>query len=571
MLTLAFRPRLVTEIAHYSKEKFRADLLAGFTVGIVAVPLAMAFAIASGVTPEQGLVTAVVAGLIISALGGSRLCIGGPTGAFIVVLYAILAKYGWANLMICTMMAGAMLVVMGALKLGRLIRFVPNSVIIGFTNGIAVLIALSQIKDFFGLSIAKMPGEFFGIVKALAAALPSAHWPSMLLALCCFLFLNLWPARLSRYVPSPFLVLVFATLATVFVDTGIATIGSKFGGISAVMPAPRLPEFNIEQLGSLIPPALTIALLAAIESLLCAVVADKQTNDHADANQELIAQGIANLVSPLFGGLAATSAMARTSANIKNGAATPIAGCVHALTVLLVLLVASPLAKHIPLPALAAILMWVAMNMGEWREFKTLRQYTPLRNATLISTFLLTVLFDLTIAVEVGMVFATLLLIKRLTEAASVQRIDNLAKDADAPPMPLPEGVAALRLRGALFFGVVDRLEAGFATLLLMPMQPHPPRVNLIVLDFLEVIYLDSTALETIRRFGETCRKWGIDVIIFGLGEQPRSLFARTGADHEFGLDHVVESRRQALDLVIWRRITKQITPPDSVELRVAR
>ena len=558
-LRSAFHPRVLRELSHYNAQKFRADLLAGVTVGIVAVPLAMAFAIASGVTPEQGLVTAVVAGLIISALGGTRLCIGGPTGAFIVVLYAILTKYGWANLMICTMMAGAMLVVMGAMKLGRLIRFVPNSVIIGFTNGIAVLIALSQIKDFFGLPIANLPGEFFGIVKVLAAALPSTHWPSLLLAVACFAFLHLWPLRLSRYVPSPFLVLVFATLATVFFDSGIATIGSKFGDIKAVLPAPRLPEFTIEQLGSLIPPALTIALLAAIESLLCAVVADKQTNDHADANQELIAQGIANLVSPLFGGLAATSAMARTSANIKNGAATPIAGCVHAFTVLLVLLVASPLAKHVPLPALAAILMWVAMNMGAWREFKALRQYTPLRNATLISTFLLTVLFDLTIAVEVGMVFATLLLIKRLTEAASVQRIDNLAKDADAPPLLLPEGVAALRLRGALFFGVIDRLEAGFASLLLLPMQPGPPLVSLIVLDFLEVIYLDSTALETIRRFGGTCRMAGISVIIFGLGEQPRSLFTRTGADLEFGSENVVVTRRQALDLVIWRRITGQI------------
>ena len=558
-LRSAFHPRVLRELSHYNAQKFRADLLAGVTVGIVAVPLAMAFAIASGVTPEQGLVTAVVAGLIISALGGTRLCIGGPTGAFIVVLYAILTKYGWANLMICTMMAGAMLVVMGAMKLGRLIRFVPNSVIIGFTNGIAVLIALSQIKDFFGLPIANLPGEFFGIVKVLAAALPSTHWPSLLLAVACFAFLHLWPLRLSRYVPSPFLVLVFATLATVFFDSGIATIGSKFGDIKAVLPAPRLPEFTIEQLGSLIPPALTIALLAAIESLLCAVVADKQTNDHADANQELIAQGIANLVSPLFGGLAATSAMARTSANIKNGAATPIAGCVHAFTVLLVLLVASPLAKHVPLPALAAILMWVAMNMGAWREFKALRQYTPLRNATLISTFLLTVLFDLTIAVEVGMVFATLLLIKRLTEAASVQRIDNLAKDADAPPLLLPEGVAALRLRGALFFGVIDRLEAGFASLLLLPMQPDPPLVSLIVLDFLEVIYLDSTALETIRRFGGTCRMAGISVIIFGLGEQPRSLFTRTGADLEFGPENVVVTRRQALDLVIWRRITGQI------------
>jgi SulP family sulfate permease len=552
MLSLAFRPRLATELAQYSSDKFRADALAGLTVGIVAVPLAMAFAIASGVSPEQGLITAVIAGLIISALGGTRLCIGGPTGAFIVVLYSILSKYGWANLMICTMMAGVILVIMGIAKLGVLIRFVPNSVIIGFTNGIAVLIALSQIKDFFGLPIAKMPGEFFGIVKTLASALPQMHWPSLLLALACFAFLKLWPAHLSRYVPSPFLVLIFSTLITLASDTGIATIGSKFGEIKATLPMPQMPTITLEQIGSLIPPALTIALLAAIESLLCAVVADKQTNDRADPNQELVAQGLANIVSPLFGGLAATSAMARTSANIKNGAATPVSGCIHAVTVLLVLLVASPLAKHVPLPALAAILMWVAFNMGDWHEFASMRRYTPLRNATLISTFLLTVLFDLTIAVEVGMVLATLLLIKRLTEAATVQTIDNLAKDADAPPMLLPVGTTALRLRGALFFGVVDRLEAGFDAL---------PNASVVVLDFLEVIYLDSTALESIRRFGETCRARNIEVILFGLGAQPRSLFERTGLDHAFGVEHVVETRRQALDLVIWRKIQQQIQP----------
>ncbi len=557
MFSLAFRPRLIAELATYSAEKFRADALAGLTVGIIAVPLAMAFAIASGVAPEQGLITAFVAGLIISALGGTRLCVGGPTGAFIVVLYSILSKYGWANLLICTMMAGAILVFMGLAKLGILIRFVPNSVIIGFTNGIAVLIALSQIKDFFGLPIAKMPGEFFGIVKTIAAALPQMHWPSLVLALACFAFLRIWPARLSRYVPSPFLVLIFSTIATLGFETGIATIGSKFGEIKASIPLPEIPTITLEHLGSLIPPAVTIALLAAIESLLCAVVADKQTNDRADANQELIAQGLANLISPLFGGLAATSAMARTSANIKNGATTPIAGCIHAITVLVVLLVASPLAKHVPLPALAAILMWVAFNMGDWHEFRSLHRYTPLRNATLISTFLLTVLFDLSIAVEVGMVLATLLLIKRLTEAASVQTIDNLAKDADAPPMPLPPGTSGLRLRGALFFGIVDRLEAGFDAL---------PKSSLVVLDFLEVIYLDSTALEAIKRFQEMSHANGVEVILFGLGPQPRSLFERTGLDKAFGLDHVVETRRQALDLVIWRNIQKQIQVSPNAE-----
>ena len=542
MISLAFKPRLLDELAHYSPNKFRADLLAGVTVGIVAVPLAMAFAIASGVTPEQGLITAIVAGFLISALGGTRLCIGGPTGAFVVVLYAILAKYGWANLMICTMMAGCMLIAMGMFKLGALIRFIPNSVIIGFTNGIAALIALSQIKDFLGLPIASMPGEFFGIVKALTGNIQHAHWQSVLLAVACFAFLKYWPARFSRWVPAPFIVLVVATLATVFIDSGIATVGTKFGDIKASIPMPTLPDFTIEQLGSLIPPALTIALLAGIESLLCAVVADKHTQDHADPNQELIAQGVANVVSPLFGGLAATSAMARTSANIRNGAQTPVAGCIHAVTLLLVLLIAAPLAKHVPLPALAAILMWVALNMGEWREFKVLRQYTPMRNATLVSTFLLTVLFDLTVAVQVGMVLATLLLIKRLTEAVVVQRIINLAKDADAPPLVLPSDVAALRVRGALFFGVADKLQRGLHGL---------PKSRAIILDFHEVIYLDSTALDVLRAYFHLCAQSNTLLIICGLGAQPKSLFQRTGFDRETGALRVVDTRRQALDLAL--------------------
>jgi len=542
MSALAFRPRLVAELGRYSVEKLRADVLAGITVGIVAVPLAMAFAIASGVKPEQGLITAIIAGFLISALGGTRLCIGGPTGAFVVVLYAILARYGWANLLICTMMAGVMLIAMGVFKMGMLIRFIPNSVIIGFTNGIAVLIALSQVKDFFGLSIDKMPGEFFGIVKALGAAMHTAHWPAIVLAAASLALLKYWPQRFARWVPAPFVVLLAATLATAFVDTGIATIGSRFGEIRASIPAPEFPAFTIEQLGSLIVPAFTIALLAGIESLLCAVVADKSTQDHADPNQELLAQGIANLVTPLFGGLAATSAMARTSANIRNGARTPVAGCVHALTLLAVLLVAAPLAVHVPLPALAAILVWVALNMGEWREFKALRQYTPMRNATLVTTFALTVLFDLTVAVQIGMLLATLLLIKRLTEAASLQPIDNLAKDPDAPSLAVPPGASALRLRGALFFGVSDKLENGLAAI---------PATRVVVLDFLEVIYLDSTALEVIRGFVRERAKQKTVVVIYGLGVQPRSLFARTGADQEIGEERIVSTRRQALDVAL--------------------
>jgi sulfate permease, SulP family len=535
-----FKPRLVTELEHYTRDKFRADFFSGVTIGIIAVPLAMAFAIASGVSPEQGLITAIVAGFIMAAFGGARLCVGGPTGAFIVVLYAILAKHGWANLVICTIMAGFILVLLGVFKLGGLIRFIPNSVIIGFTNGIAVLIALSQIKDLLGLSIVHMPGEFFGIVKTIWQHLHMTHWPSLAMAAACFAFLFLWPKDWSRRVPSPFIVVIVATLALRFDSFGIATIGSRFGDISATFPAPQFPQFELAQLGPLIAPAITIALLAAIESLLCAVVADKQTRDHSNPNQELIGQGLANIVTPLFGGLAATSAMARTSANVKNGAQTPISAIIHAFVVLLFLLVAAPLAKHVPFPALAAILLWVAYGMGEWREFARMKRYTPLRNATLITTFALTVLFNITVAVEVGMLLAAFLLIKRLTEAASVDTVTDLAKDIDAPSLALPPSVAALRLRGALFFGVSEKLEASLRV---------PPQSHVVIVDMLEVIYLDTNAAEILQNFAREQIAAQREIVFFGLSAQVESLFRRIGFADELGRDRIVQTRRQALDL----------------------
>jgi sulfate permease, SulP family len=535
-----FKPRLVTELEHYTRDKFRADFFAGVTIGIIAVPLAMAFAIASGVSPEQGLVTAIIAGFIMAAFGGARLCVGGPTGAFIVVLYAILAKHGWSNLVICTMMAGLILIALGALKLGGLIRFIPNSVIIGFTNGIAVLIALSQIKDLLGLSISHMPGEFFGIVKTIWQHQHMTHWPSLAMAAACFVFLFLWPKDWSRRVPSPFIVVIVATLVLQFDHFGIATIGSRFGEISATFPAPQFPQFELTQLGPLIAPAITIALLVAIESLLCAVVADKQTRDHSDPNQELIGQGLANIITPLFGGLAATSAMARTSANIKNGAQTPIAAIIHAVVVLLFLLVAAPLAKHVPFPALAAILLWVAYGMGEWRAFRDMKRYTPLRNVTLVTTFALTVLFNITIAVEVGMLLAAFLLIKRLTEAASIETLTDLAKDVDAPSLALPPSVAALRLRGALFFGVSDKLEASLRV---------PPQSHVVVIDMLEVIYLDTNAAEILQNFAREQIAAHREIVFFGLSAQVESLFRRIGFADELGRDRIVQTRRQALEL----------------------
>jgi sulfate permease, SulP family len=546
-LLASFRPALIKYTKHYTRADFRADFFAGITIGVIALPLAMAFAIASGVKPEQGLITAIIAGFIISALGGTRHCIGGPTGAFVVVLYGVLLQYGWQNLVICTIMAGVMLVAMGALRMGALIRFVPQSVIMGFTNGIAVLIALSQLRDALGLQIAAMPGEFFGVIRALFAHAASAHWPTCVLAALCLFGLFAWPPAWAKRLPAPVVMLAMASFAVwalerAGVSTGIATIGSRFGGVPQTLPALQWPQIELEKLGKLLPPAITIALLAAIESLLCAVVADQQTHatrdQKHDANQELIAQGIANIVSPLFGGIAATGAIARTSANIRNGAVSPVSGIIHALVLLSILLIAAPLATHIPLAVLAAILLWVAFNMGDWRAFAEMKRYTLFRNLTFIATFLLTVIFDLTIAVEVGMVLATLLLIKRLTAAARVEEVSALHQDDDAPALPIPADCRAFRLHGALFFGVAEQVEAALAAPL--------AGVRAVALEMREVIYLDSTVLTTLTEFIDRAQVSGVRVVVVALDAQAYDLMRRTGLLAKLATEDVVRTRRQA-------------------------
>ena len=416
MIRLSFRPRLVEALRTITRESFLADLSAGLTVGIIALPLAMAFAIGSGVKPEAGIVTAIVAGFLISALGGTRVAVGGPTGAFIVIVYGIVDRYGFANLVICTLMAGAMLVAMGFFRLGGLIKFVPQPVIVGFTNGIAVLIFLAQIRDFLGLRVDKVPAEFFSMVETIWGHLPTAHWPAIVMSVGGLLLLRLWPKEWARRAPPTVLLLVAATGLTALAGLPVETIGSRFGGIPRALPMPGLPEITLAQLRDLIVPAFTIALLAAIESLLCAVVADKMTRDRHDANQELMAQGIANFASGLFGGIPATGAIARTTANIKSGALTPIAGMIHAVVLLLIILIAAPLAKSVPLAALSAILMSVAIDMGEWEVFRTFHRHSFTRNLKLFSVFFVTVVFDLTIAVELGMLISALILIAHIAE-----------------------------------------------------------------------------------------------------------------------------------------------------------
>ena len=523
-----FRPRLLDALKGYRREDFSSDLGAGLTVAVVALPLAMAFAIASGLKPEAGLFTTIIAGFLIAALGGSRVQIGGPAGAFIVIVYGIVERYGVANLIIATALSGVLLFLMGLFKLGTLVRFIPIAVIIGFTNGIAVLVALSQVKDFLGLRIEKMPGDFFGILGALWQHAHTLNPWALGVAALSLLIVVGWqrwmPAlgpkvqfsgKLSS-VPGSIVALVIATAVVGLFNLPVETIGSRFGGIPAALPEFTPPSFSWESARFLLMPTITLALLGAIESLLCARVADGVIGDRHDPNQELMAQGLANFVTPLFGGMPATGTIARTMTNVKSGARTPVAGMVHALALLLVILVAAPLAGSIPLATLAAILMFVAWNMGEWREFTHLKNYRVPYRVTLVGVFLLTVIFDLTVAVQFGILAACLTFIYRISSLSRSERLGA----ADHPTLTGHESrVQAWRLYGALFFG---------ATKLIEQLEDELPQHTL-VLDLKNVIYLDSTGAEALESLVKTCRKRGVRLIVAGLMGQPLDIARRTG------------------------------------------
>ncbi len=527
-LLAPFRPYLVEALRGYSTQMFARDLSAGATVGIVALPLAMAFAMASGLKPEAGIITAIISGFLISALGGSRVQIGGPAGAFIVIVYGILQRYGLSNLVIATAMSGVMLFLMGLFKLGTLIRFIPVAVVIGFTNGIAVLIALSQIKDFLGLQVVKMPADFFGILGTLQHALHTTNLQAAGIAagsLAIIIFWQFWLPRLGHdsprakrfsVVPGSVIALILATLAVSSLDLQVDTIGSRFGGIPASLPALEWPAFSWESARFLLVPATTLALLGAIESLLCARVADGMIDDRHNPNQELMAQGVANFFTPFFGGMPATGTIARTVTNIKSGAASPVAGMVHALVLLLIVLIAAPLANHVPLAALAAVLMFVAWNMGEWRAFLHLRQYRVPYRITLLAVFLLTVIFDLTVAVEVGLIAACVTFIYRISSLSRSETVE-LSIKPEQPGEPAP--VAAHRLYGALFFGAVQLVEA---------IENALPKKTLVV-DLKNVIYVDSSGADALMNLARSCQKKQVRLILCGLAHQPLDIAKRCG------------------------------------------
>ena len=543
-----FRPRLLDALKSYDGAQFGRDLGAGLTVGIVALPLAMAFAIASGVKPEAGIFTAIIAGFLISALGGSHVQIGGPAGAFIVIVYGIVERYGLANLLISTVLAGGLLFTMGLFKLGALVRYVPVPIIIGFTNGIAVLIALSQLKDLLGLDIDKMPSDFFAQIQALWQHLGSFNPLAPAIGLACLAVVVLWPKsytmpehpsglwgklrRLAAHLPGTIIALAGATLATALFALPVETIGSRFGGIPQSLPAFELPAFSWTTVKQLLIPTLTIALLGAIESLLCARVADNATEfPRHDPNQELMAQGVANVVTPFFGGIPATGTIARTVTNIRAGAATPVAGIVHALTLLAVVLLAAPLAVHVPLAALAGILMFVAWNMGEWHEFARLKRFSPQYRTILVGTFVLTVVFDLTVAVEVGLVLACVFFIWRMGQLFSVR---------PHAPQPMPEGVAAFELFGSLFFGAVGKIEA-------LPAQ-LPEGTRAVVLEMHRLISMDTSGLESLQQLHRVLQRRGIALVLADVNEQPLSLMRRSGFEATIGADAIVPNVAAAAD-----------------------
>ena len=534
-----FRPCLIDALEGYDRKRFFRDLGAGATVGIVALPLAMAFAIASGLKPEAGIWTAIIAGFLISALGGSAVQIGGPAGAFIVIVYGIVERYGLPNLLIATACAGVLLFLLGLFKLGTLVRYVPVSIVVGFTNGIAALILISQLKDWLGLAIDRMPADVFSQLHLLGTRLGTVNLHAFGLGLVCLAGLFVWPlllhdesrvghavrrvfggltetpaVRLGARLPGPIVALITLTSMAWLLDFPVETIGTRFGGIPQGLPEFALPDFSWETVKQLVTPTVTIALLGAVESLLCARVADQSgSQPRHDPNQELMAQGIANLVTPFFGGMPATGTIARTMINVRAGASSPIAGIVHALTLLLVVLLAAPLAGHVPLSVLAGILLFVAWNMGEWREFmpSRLRLFSRHYRLLMLGTFFLTVVFDLTVAVQAGIVLACVLFIRRMSALFTVEL------------MSLQPPVLTYRLSGALFFGAVTKLDEASRAI------ARAPRGMTVVLDATQLFSIDASGVDALRQLHQVVLGRGGVLRIESLQRHPREVIERSG------------------------------------------
>jgi SulP family sulfate permease len=536
-------PKSVLCLKSYTPRLFMADLVAGITVGLVALPLSMAFAIASGMPPQAGLYCAIVAGFVISTLGGSSTQIGGPTGAFVVVVFGIVAKYGVDGLFMCTLLAGIILLIMGATGLGMAVRFIPRPVVVGFTNGIAIIIASTQIKDFFGLKIDKVPGDFASRILTLAHSFPSFSPTETALAVSALIVIILFMVFVKN-VPGYIVALFAGTAAVVIFKLPVATIGTRFGGIPSGFPTLKVPHFRIELLRPLISPAVTIAMLGAIESLMSAVVSDRMSGDKHNSNVELVGQGIANILSPLFGGLPATGAIARTATNIRSGAKTPVAGIIHSLTLLAIVLFAAPLAKFIPLSVLAAILWMVAYNMGEWREIPELLKLSRFEVGTWLVTLLLTVFADLTVAVEVGMILAALVFIRKVTQSTTVSEVTAAyIREGQVHILQhkeIPAYVSIFRIHGPFLFGATDKLEAIVSRL------PDLPPV--IILRLRNMTAIDSTGLQALQKLADQIHASGRKLILCGAGEQPSKRLREAEFHDHLGSGNICGNVAEALD-----------------------
>ena len=537
-----FIPKSIQCLRHYSGRTFLADLVAGVTVGLVALPLAMAFAISSGVQPQAGLYCAIVAGFLISALGGSRSQIGGPTGAFVVVVSGIVAEYGIDGLFNCTLIAGVLLVLLGITGLGTAVKYIPRPVVVGFTNGIAVLIASTQIKDFFGLRIESVPGDFIGRMRVLAAHWDSASTEATLVA-CAALLLIVVVTRFVKRVPGTIVALLAGTFVAWQFHLPLETIETRFGGIPRGLPHVSIPALRPDLALHLLSPALTITMLGAIESLLSAVVADRMSGDKHNPNVELFAQGVANVCSPLFGGLPATGAIARTATNIRSGARTPVAGMIHALTLLAILLVAAPLAGHVPLCILAAILLVVSYRMGEWREIPEILKLSAADIAVWAITFGLTVFADLTVAVEAGMILAALVYIRQVTLTTTVAKVTpEYVRAGFAHSLQtnaVPAEVAVFRVHGPFLFGATDKLsviEAEFDSL--------PP---VVVLRLRNMTAIDATGIQALESLALRLRRSGRHMLLCGMRDQPGKLMQKAEFHELVGHENILPSLEAAL------------------------
>jgi len=535
-------PKSVLLLRTYDRHKFLLDLIAGVTVGLVALPLAMAFAIASGLTPQAGIYCAIVTGFLISALGGSKTQIGGPTGAFVVVVAGIVAVHGIDGLFMCTVMAGLLLVIMGLTGLGTAVKFIPRPVVIGFTNGIAVLIASTQVKDFFGLQLDKVPGVFWLRMEALAANFHTISFEAT--ALAVFTLLTLIICRsLSPRVPGPIVALLLATSAVYFFKLPVETIGTKFGGIPGGLPHMQIPKFRTDLIHGLLGPAFTVAMLGAIESLMSAVVSDRMSNDRHNPNVELVAQGVANVFSPMFGGLPATGAIARTATNIRSGAQSPVAGIIHALTLLCILLFAAPLVSYVPMAALAGILMMVAYNMGEWLEIPQLLKLTKTDISIWLVTFALTVFADLTVAVEAGMILAALLFISRVASTTTVSQVtDDYVEDGRVHILQdkdIPYYATIFRIHGPFLFGATDKISAVTENL------PKLPPV--VILRLRNMTALDATGLFALEETAKALHASKRTLILCGAREQPSQLIHQAEFAEVIGEENICDNVQEAL------------------------